>query len=63
MDETHYTHEIKETHTWKKYTFKVTMSLVFVCYVLTILYEWFILSIEHDIWLMQILDYVLRGEL
>ena len=55
-------YEIKESAQLKRLLFRLTMLSVLVCFILTKLYEWIILDIEQE-WLLQLIDYIMRGEL
>ena len=55
-------YEIKESEQLKSLLFRLTMLSVLVCFILTKLHEWIILDIEQE-WLLQLIDYIMRGEL
>ena len=55
-------YEIKESAQLKRLLFRLTMLSVLVCFILTKLYEWIILDIEQE-WLLQLINYIMRGEL
>ena len=55
-------YEIKESAQLKSLLFRLTMLSVLVCFILTKLYEWIILDIEQE-WLLQLINYIMRGEL
>lgn len=63
MEETQYNHEIKIPKKIRILTFKLTMLIVFLIYLLTILCESFILNIEHEKWIYDLLIYLTTGEL
>ena len=54
--------QIKETPKLKKLIFRLTMLSVLLSFILTKLYEWLILDIEQ-VWLLQLIDYMMRGNL
>ena len=54
--------QIKETPQLKKLIFRLTMLSVLLSFILTKLYEWLILDIEQ-VWLLQLIDYIMRGNL
>tara|TARA_B100001248_G_scaffold175135_1_gene132911 strand:+ start:2724 stop:2900 length:177 start_codon:yes stop_codon:yes gene_type:complete len=55
-------HQVKESPQLKKLLFKLTMLSALVCFILTKLHEWLILDIEQK-WLLQLIDYIMRGNL